>query len=69
MAEVTQREPLYQVWAIERASGKLVAVPFFPRIAKAVAEEFAATMRIQIALGKETRYSDPEALLHIRAPD
>jgi len=69
MAEVTQREPLYQVWAIERATGKLVAVPFFPRIAKEVAEEFAATMRMEIALGHETRYSDPEALLHIRTLD
>lgn len=69
MAEVTQREPLYQVWAIERATGKLVAVPNFPRIAKVVADEFAAALRMQIALGNETRYSDPEALLHIRAPD
>ena len=69
MSEVMQRAPLYQVWAIERATDKLVVVPFFPRIAKEVAEEFAATMRMQIALGNETRYSDPEALLHIRLPD
>lgn len=67
--EEIKREPLYQVWAIEVATGNLVPVPFFPRIAKQVAEEFALTMRLMIAQGKEKRYSDPKALLHIRAPE
>lgn len=65
----TRREPLYQVWAEETATGKLVVVPFFPRIAQEVAEEWAATMRAMIALGKEKRYSNPRALLHIRVPE
>ena len=65
MAEAVKREPLYQVWATDVETGKPVAVPFFPRIQKEVAEELAATMRMQIALGKEKRYSDPKALLHL----
>lgn len=64
--EIQQREPLYQVWAIELATKKLVPVPFFPRIAKEVAEEFASNMRMMIAAGKEKRYSDPQALVHIK---
>jgi hypothetical protein len=69
MSQVQQREPLYQVWATERTTGQLVVVPFFPRIAKEVADEFASTMRMQISLGNEKRYSDPQALLHMREPN
>lgn len=65
MEEVLQREPLYQVWATDVKTGKPVAVPFFPRIKKEVAEEYAATMRMMIAQGKEKRYSDPKAVLHL----
>lgn len=60
-----KRELLYQVWATETATGQLVAVPFFPRVAKEVAEEYAATMKGMISLGKEKRYSDPHALPHL----
>lgn len=63
--EGIRREPLYQVWAEETATGKLVAVPFFPRMGKDAVEEFASLMREQIAKGKETRYSKPEAVLHL----
>jgi hypothetical protein len=69
MSQVKQREPLYQVWATERATGNLVVVPFFPRIAKEIAEEYASTMRLMIAQGNEKRYSDPQALLHMREPN
>ena len=65
MEEVLQREPLYQVWATEIETGKLVAVPFFPRMKKEVIEEYTATMRMMIAQGKEKRYSNPEAVLHL----
>jgi len=65
MEEVLQREPLYQVWAVETKTGKPVPVPFFPRMKKEVVEEYAATMRMQIALGNEKRYSDPKAVLHL----
>lgn len=68
MNEVVRRAPLYQVWATDVKTGKLVVVPFFPRIAKEVAEEYAATMRLMIAAGKEKRYSDPQALIHLREP-
>jgi hypothetical protein len=60
-----RRENLYQVWAIEKATGNLVAVPMFPRIAKPVAEEWAALMQRMIREGKETRYEDPKALEHL----
>ena len=62
---VAEKEPLYQVWATEVRTNKLVAVPFFPRVAKTGAEKFAGTMREQIAKGNEKRYADPQALLHI----
>lgn len=65
MAEASKREPLYQVWAVDTTTGKPVAVPFFPRMAKEPVEEFAATMRMMIAQGKEKRYSDPKAVLHL----
>jgi hypothetical protein len=58
-------EPLYQVWAENTETGALEPVPFFPRVMQATAEEYAATMRKMIALGKERRYSNPKALLHL----
>jgi len=59
------REPLFQVWATETKTGQLVAVPFFPRVMKEVAEEYVATMKSMISLGKEKRYADPQALPHL----
>lgn len=66
--EGIRREPLYQVWAEETETGKLVPVPFFPRIGRESAEEFASLMRQMIAQGKETRYSQPQAVLHLAGP-
>jgi hypothetical protein len=65
MTTQTQREPLYQVWATETATGKLVAVPFFPRVRQEAADEFVASMVSMIRLGKEKRYADPQALPHL----
>ncbi len=59
------KEPLYQVWAEEVGTGRLVAVPCFPRVMKEVADEYASTMRMMIAQGKEKRYSSPQVLLHL----
>ena len=59
------REPLYQVWAEETDTGKLVAVPYFPRAMQQAAEEWASLMRQMIAQGKEKRYSNPQARLHL----
>ena len=60
-----QKAPLYQVWATETATGKPVPVPFFPRMAKEVVEEYASCMRMAIASGNEKRYSNPEVLQHL----
>ena len=60
-----RREPLYQVWATETKTGKLVPVPYFPRAMKPVAEEWVSLMKQAIASGKYTAYSDPKALLHL----
>jgi hypothetical protein len=65
METITKREPLYQVWAEETATGQLVPAPMFPRVAKEVADEFASTMAMMIACGKEKRYNQPQVLLHI----
>ena len=65
MKTETKREPLYQVWATEVETGNQVPMPFFPRVMKEVAEEYAATVRMMIATGKEKRYSDPMAVLHL----
>ena len=65
MDNASGREPLYQVWATDTETGKPVPVPYFPRMRQDVVEEFAATMRMMIAAGKEKRYSNPEALRHI----
>lgn len=60
-----KNEPLYQVWATEIQSGKLVPMPMFPRVMKDVADEYASTVRMMIAAGKETRYKDPESILYL----
>ena len=61
-----KREQLFEVWAEETETGKLVQVPFFPRIGQESAEEFAGLMRKMIAEGKEKRYSNPQTVPHIR---
>lgn len=65
MEDQIKREPLYQVWATETKTGQLVAVPFFPRVMKQVADEYVSTMDSMIKLGKETRYAEPQALVHL----
>ena len=60
-----KREPLYQVYAEETKTGKLVAVPMFPRALKVNAEEWVALMQEQIRLGNEKRYSNPQAAMHL----
>lgn len=66
MENSTKRDPLYQVWAEEVSTGKLVPAPMFPRVVKEVADEYASTMSMMIAAGKEKRYSQPQVLLHIQ---
>ena len=63
MEQGLRREPLYQVMATETSTGKLVAMPMFPRIGKEAADEFCATVRTMILQGKEMRYADPQAVL------
>lgn len=63
--QVQQREDLYQVWATETNTGQLVVVPMFPRVAKEAAEQFVETMQNMISTGKEKRYADPQALMHM----
>lgn len=65
MDNQTKRAPLYQVWATEVQTGQLVAVPFFPRVMQEVADEYVATMKSMISLGKEKRYVEPQALPHL----
>ena len=60
-----KREPLYQVWAEETKTGKMVAVPIFPRALKENVEEWVGLMQEQIRLGNEKRYSNPQAALHL----
>lgn len=60
-----KREPLYQVWATETKTGKLVPAPMFPRVMKEVAEEYVATMKSMIMAGHEKRYTEPQALIHL----
>ncbi len=64
MTDEVKREPLYQVWAEETATGNLVAVPMFPKALKDNCEEWAGLMIEQIRLGNEKRYSNPQAALH-----
>ena len=65
MSNQEPKEPLHQVWATEIKTGNLVPVPFFPRVAKQVADEYVVTMQSMIKLGKEKRYADPQALPHL----
>ena len=60
-----KHEPLYQVWVTEVETGKFIPCPCFPRMMKEVVDEFASTMRLMIAAGKEKRYADPQSLLYI----
>ena len=59
-----QKQDLYQVWATETKTGEFVPVPFFPRMIKPAVEQFAFTLRQQINLGRETRYADPQVVIH-----
>lgn len=63
--ETIRTQSLYQVWATETKTGKLVAVPFFPRVIQEAAVKFVADMNSQIRKGREKRYADPVALLHL----
>lgn len=65
MDDQVKREPLYQVWATEVKTGNLVAMPMFPRVMQEVANEYVTTVKGMIALGKEKRYVDPQALPHL----
>ena len=60
-----KREPLYQVWAEDTETGQLVVVPYFPRIAQAVAEEWVGLMNQAISSGKLKKYANPKAILHL----
>jgi hypothetical protein len=62
------REPLYQVWAIERKTNQLVPIRYFPRIRQQVAEEYASLVNKMVKEGKESNYADARALLHIEIP-
>jgi len=66
MEATVKREPLYQVHAEETKTGKLVAVPMFPRAMKESTEEWVGLMREQIRLGNEKRYVNPQAVLLIQ---
>ena len=59
------REPLYQVWAIERKTNQLVPMRNFPRIKQQIADEWAALVNKYVKEGKERNYADARALLHI----
>ena len=61
----SERDPLYQVWAIRTDTGELAVVPYFPRVIQEAADEFVSTMRTQIALGNEKRFTEPQALAHL----
>ena len=63
--QTTKREPLFQVYAEETKTGKLVAVPMFPRALKVNAEEWVGLMQEQIRLGNEKRYVNPQVALHL----
>lgn len=56
------KDPLYQVWATERETGKMVPVPFFPKVIAEAADVFVGKMAEMIAVGKERRYIDPRAV-------
>ena len=64
--DAQKKEPLYQVWAEDTKTGKLVAAPMFPRAVKELVEEWGNIMREQIRLGNEKRYIDPQVVLHIQ---
>ena len=68
MEQETLKEPLYQVWAIERKTNQLVPVRYFPRMKQQVVEEYAALVNKMVKEGKEKRYADARALLHIEIP-
>lgn len=65
MEATIKQEQLYQVWAIETATGNLVPFPYFPRIGKEAADELLATLKAMIASGKEKRYTEPQSLPHL----
>ena len=65
MDEVIEKGPLYQVWATETRTNKMVAVPFFPRMDQKSIERFVGDMNEMIAKGHEKRYSDPHAILYV----
>jgi hypothetical protein len=62
------REPLYQVWAVERKTNQLVPMRNFPRIKQQVADEWASLVNKMVSEGKERNYADARALLHIEIP-
>lgn len=63
--ETIGTQKLYQVWATETKTGQLVAVPFFPRVMQEAALKFVQDMNSQIRKGREKRYADPVAMLHL----
>lgn len=65
MEDQVKREPLYQVWVIENKTGALIPFPFFPRVMKDVADEYVGVIKSMISTGKEKRYTEPQALVHM----
>lgn len=65
MDNQAQKVDLYQVWGIRKADGNFVPLPMFPRVMKEVADEYVATVKSMINLGKETRFTEPQALLSL----
>lgn len=65
MTDQVKREPLYQVWATETKTGKMVPIPHFPRIGKEQAEAWAALVREHIDKGNVKDYADPKAVIHL----
>jgi len=63
--KTTKREQLYQVWAEETATGRLIPVPAFPRMGKEAVDMFAETIRSLIACGKLKTYANPQVVPHI----
>ena len=60
-----KKAEFYQLWVEENKTGELIPCPFFPRAVKELVDEWADTVRLMIAGGKEKRFSNPQVLRHV----
>lgn len=65
MNEPKKTHELYQVYATEVSTSKLVAVPMFGKSHKKACDLWANTMADMIVKGHEKRYKDPQVALYL----